>query len=77
MEFWAEIKDVASVKDIVETTLKLGFVTKVEYTAPKFHEAKFLQLNNTKAKQLNWSPIWSAQESIELTLKWYKGYYEG
>ena len=75
--FGPEIKDVASVKDIVETTLKLGFVTKVEYTAPKFHEAKFLQLNNTKAKHLNWSPVWSAQESIELTLKWYKGYYEG
>lgn len=70
-------KDVASVKEIVEKTKKLGFVTKVEYTDPKFHEAKFLQLNNVKAKQLNWSPVWSAQESIELTLKWYKGYYEG
>ena len=75
--FGPEIKDVASVKDIVETTLRLGFVTEVEYTAPKFHEAKFLQLNNAKAKQINWSPVWSAQESIELTLQWYKGYYEG
>jgi len=75
--FGPDKKDVASVKDIVEATHKLEFSTEVKYVNPKYHEAKYLQLDNTKAKQLDWTPQWSAQKSIDLTLQWYKDFHEG
>lgn len=37
------------------------------------HEAKFLRLNISKAKQqLNWSPRWNVDKALEETVRWYK-----
>lgn len=39
------------------------------------HEAKLLSLDISKAKhQLNWSPKWSINETVEKTVQWYKTY---
>jgi len=38
------------------------------------YEAKFLQLNCDKAKQiLGWSPRWDIKKTISATADWYKG----
>ncbi len=39
-------------------------------------ESKFLQLDISKSKKiLKWTPKLSAEDSIEYTLNWYKGFY--
>ncbi len=41
-------------------------------------EAKFLQLDNRKAKEeLNWEPKNSVKESIKKTMNWYQEFYQG
>ena len=43
-----------------------------------FHESKYLSLCNEKAfSELNWSPIWNFEETIEKTINWYKCVSEG
>ncbi len=43
----------------------------------KKHEAGLLKLDIEKANQvLNWSPILSGDESIKMSLEWYKEYYQ-
>jgi len=35
-----------------------------------------LKLDITKAKtELNWKPVLNAQSAVELTINWYKNYY--
>lgn len=47
-----------------------------DYEGP--HEAGLLKLDISKAKSaLKWSPIWTAAEAIEETVKWYKAFYLG
>lgn len=42
------------------------------------HEANLLQLNIEKAdKELGVRPVYSAEEAIVITTKWYKAFYEG
>jgi CDP-glucose 4,6-dehydratase len=41
------------------------------------HEAKLLRLDCAKANtQLNWKPVWTAEEAINKTILWYKNFYE-
>ena len=41
------------------------------------HEATLLQLDSAKAQQrLKWNPVWSFEEGIAETAKWYKQYVE-
>lgn len=41
------------------------------------HEANLLQLDSTKAMQiLKWQPVWSFNEGVIETAKWYKSYLE-
>ena len=41
----------------------------------KFKEDKLLMISNKKAKkELNWSPSLNFQETIGLTVEWYKSY---
>ena len=41
-----------------------------------FHESKFLSLNIQKAKnELKWEPRLTLQETVELTVEWYKNYF--
>ena len=43
----------------------------------KFKEAKLLMINNKKAKkELNWYPRLNFDETIKLTVDWYKSYYD-
>ncbi len=40
-----------------------------------FHEAKLLKLNSNKAKnELQWTPVWSIQETLAKTIGWYKDF---
>ena len=42
-----------------------------------FHESKLLSLNIQKAKkELMWKPKLSLNETIEMTVEWYKDYFE-
>ncbi len=41
------------------------------------HEANLLKLNIEKAKrELGWHPVYSVDEAIESTMKWYKAYHQ-
>ena len=41
------------------------------------HESKFLSLNIEKAKrELNWRPKLNFDETIKLTIDWYKNYLD-
>ena len=42
-----------------------------------FHEAKTLKLDNTKSLiELGWKPIWDINKTIEMTIDWYRSWYE-
>ena len=42
----------------------------------RFHETKKLFLNIDKAKkELNWKPIFNLQQTIDLTVDWYKNFF--
>ncbi len=48
-----------------------------EAEAKKFHEAKLLYLDISKAEQkLGWTPTWGIERSIEMTVNWYRHYVE-
>jgi len=50
----------------------------VEVNSNNPHEAGLLKLDITKvATELNWKPVFNAQEAIERTINWYKNYYNG
>lgn len=49
---------------------------KVEVNSNNPHEAGLLKLDITKATtELNWKPVLNAQTAVELTINWYKNYY--
>lgn len=53
---------------------------KIDYTidenATTFHEANLLILDNRKAiERLNWKPQLTLEESIDITINWYKTYF--
>lgn len=42
------------------------------------HEANLLSLDISKAaKVLEWRPLMNAKSALEMTIKWYKAYYDG
>lgn len=42
-----------------------------------FHEAMFLKLDCNKAKTLlSWTPVLDFEKALELTISWYRDYYE-
>jgi len=44
----------------------------------KFHEANYLKLDISKAKELlGWKPIWSLEYSIKRIVKWHKAWLNG
>jgi len=44
----------------------------------KYHEAKFLKLDISKASfNLKWFPAWNVEETTEKTAKWYKSFING
>ena len=41
-----------------------------------YHESKYLSLDITKAKnELNWQPRLDIEETVKLTVEWYKNYF--
>ncbi len=41
------------------------------------HEANLLKLDCEKAKErLNWGPVWDIEKNINITINWYRNYYE-
>ncbi|EAI4828509.1 CDP-glucose 4,6-dehydratase [Campylobacter lari] len=68
-----------SVEDVLKLSSsfwdKISYQIQVDLNAP--HEANLLMLDISKArKMLNWTPILNSSLSIELTIKWYKEFYE-
>ncbi|MGB9763717.1 MAG: GDP-mannose 4,6-dehydratase, partial [Minisyncoccia bacterium] len=67
-----------TVKELVEKFIEIwgsgNFLIKKD---KKQIEANYLQLDINKAKnKLNWIPQYDFEESIRMTVKWYKAYYE-
>jgi CDP-glucose 4,6-dehydratase len=45
---------------------------------PHLHEASFLKLDCSKARQrLGWSPLTDVDDSLRLSVEWYRAYYNG
>ena len=69
--------EVISVENIVKKAIEV--LQKGDYKIEnnnKLHEANLLQLDITKATtELNWKPLLNAQTAVELTINWYKNYY--
>jgi len=68
-----------SVLDVVENIKKHW--EELEYTIDSDpdqpHEANLLKLDCSKAiGKLKWQDVWGAGETIEITVKWYKSFYE-
>jgi CDP-glucose 4,6-dehydratase len=64
---------------VTNTALYWGPTTKVkiEPNSQNLHEATFLKLDISKAKQkLSWAPKWSIEEALKITVEWYKCFYE-
>jgi len=66
-----------TVKEVVKKIFK--FLKKGTYTIkrdPTKHEADFLKLDISKAKTiLGWRPTFGLDETLKLTLDWYKSFY--
>lgn len=67
------------VKELVEITLKIlktgSYTIKRDY---KKHEAEVIKLDISKAKKmLGWSPVFDIKKTLELTMNWYKSFYNG
>lgn len=76
--FWPNKSDAMKVEDIVKQAI--GILWKWNYEIKKdssLHEAWFLMLDNTKAKEkLGWNPRYTTTQALEKTLKWYNAYYK-
>ena len=52
-------------------------ITWEQTPSPQPHEAGFLHLDCSKAKEmLNWKPLWNFEKAIAKTALWYQNYYE-
>lgn len=78
--FGPDPQEAASVREVI-TLAQSAFgrgETKWEDTTKGKYEAKWLALDNRKAKDvLGITPKWSLQESIEHTMRWYKDFLGG
>ncbi len=72
-------EDVLSVEDLAKDARRHW--VKIDYSIfsndKDLHEAKLLRLDCSKANEvLKWSPVWDSRKALEMTVKWYKNYYE-
>lgn len=77
--FGPDINAEISVAHIVQNICKLWGENAAYHfeSANALHEAKFLKVDNAKARQyLGWKPIWNIDESVKNTVEWYKAYLE-
>jgi len=77
--FGPKTKNCKSVEYISKLALKYWGqnFTKIKLNQRKqYHESKFLSLNINKAKkELNWSPRLNLNQTINLSVNWYKSYF--
>jgi CDP-glucose 4,6-dehydratase len=75
--FGPDDKDARSVKEVVNILIQ-SWKNEASWKqdgSPQPHEAHFLKLNCSKAKQkLHWTPKWSLEETIESIARWNDGY---
>ena len=69
---------ILKVKDVVNEVIKCYQKGNVVYNkADNLHEATLLMLNIEKAnKELHWTPLYNVNQAIQLTVDWYKNYYQ-
>ncbi|MDR1477529.1 MAG: CDP-glucose 4,6-dehydratase [Planctomycetaceae bacterium] len=67
-----------SVKEIVQ--LAKNYWDKINFEIipnNEKHEENFLMLDSNKSRtKLGWKPIWTLEQGIEQTIKWYRNFYE-
>jgi CDP-glucose 4,6-dehydratase len=76
--FGPNTNDALSVEEMVVKLIKCwtSGTYKIEANSNNPHEAGILKLDITKATtDLNWKPVLNAQTAAELTINWYKKYY--
>ena len=76
--FGPDVKNIKSVKEIVLKSLKYWNIKKkfIFKKNKKFREVNFLMLNSKKAyKEIKWKPKLNFDDTIRLTVEWYKSYY--
>lgn len=67
----------------VEGVIKKAIISfnKEKYTIKKDdtkHEANILKLNSNKSKELlNWKSVFSLDQTLDFTFKWYNSFYQG
>jgi len=72
--------DILTVEELTKRVVAYwgGGTYEAERSSEIFHEANLLKLDCSKANfLLNWHSIYSVDEAIKNTVKWYKNYYEG
>ena len=74
--------NISSNKTVLELVKEINKIWKCDYINNEnpndFHETKYLSLAIEKAySELNWSPIWNFEETIEKTINWYRSVSEG
>jgi CDP-glucose 4,6-dehydratase len=76
--FGPNTNDALSVEEMVVKSIKCwtSGTYNIEANSNNPHEAGMLKLDITKATtDLNWKPVLNAQTAVELTINWYKKYY--
>jgi CDP-glucose 4,6-dehydratase len=75
--FGPEHQNCVSVSKLIELIKKNGGDLNLEIIPGKQHEAAFLKLDCAKATQLlKWKPIWDISQTIDITVQWYKSFYQ-
>lgn len=77
--FGPDFSDTMKVIDLVIKSIEILWkgTYKIETSDKNPHEAWLLLLDNTKAKTLlGWKPKYNVSEVLELTINWYKDYYD-
>lgn len=77
--FGPDPKLIATVGDLVSEACKVwGGKTRRTVRRIKEHEAPFLSLDSTKARDLlGWEPKWDFSQTVFHTVNWYKSYLQG
>lgn len=77
--FGPDIENCIKVKELTDKVLKIMGKQGYEVKENDYHkhEAGLLRLDNQKAKSiLKWQPIFNIDQALEMTLEWYKRFYD-
>lgn len=80
INFGPDLEDSLSVEKVVDiaSTFWPGNPGWEKELGERFHEAKDLAIDNSRAKELlGLEPIWRSATAIERTTRWYREYYSG